>query len=212
MAIATSIIVAGAAIVGAGVAVAGVVQAKKAQKVAANQANEQTLLQNRQLGEELLSAQQRDANQDVRREATISERARERRISRARSQVLENQQIRERINEARIISAQQLAAGGAAGFTGTAGAAAADLATEIGSARTEGAFNVLLQQSQLRQQEIQTGLIEVDTLKGFKNVSKAPAKAQNFRGNTPVAGATRTSSSEIDIFGRSTRRGSGSSR
>lgn len=184
-----AIIGAVAAGTGAAAAVVGVVGAQKSQKEQQLLAQEQQSLQTQQLLELGIDAEQNEANNAVRRDAIIKERDKQRRISRARSEVLETQQRRARINEARIVSAQQIAAGSEAGFTGTAGAAAADLGAAVGAARTEGAFNILLQQSQLRQQDILNKLVDVKTLPGFKDGT--PATAQPLPAPTPFTSADK---------------------
>ena len=199
------------AVVGAVAAVAGAITAKKGAKIAAGQADisaqqvelqrEQVNLQKAQLLETRNRARQEAIDNEVRREATLAERERERRFTRVRANVLETRQIRERINEARLQQAEQLVAGAAAGFAGGATAVVSDLAATIGASRTEGALNILVQQSQLRQQDIQNRLIDVKTLPGFREITPDVG----FSGGQFIGALTPISRSQIP----DTRAGSG---
>lgn len=170
------------AVVGAVSVVAGAITGRKQAKIASGQADisaqqvelqrEQVQLQKSQLLEERNRARQEAVDNEVRRTATLAERELERRFTRVRANVLETRQIRESINAARIQQAEQIAAGASAGFAGAAGAIAADLGAAIGGSRTAGALDILVQQSQLRQQDIQNRLIDVETLPGFRQAPR----------------------------------------
>lgn len=185
MAAVTTAVVVGAAVVGGVVAVK---QAKIAKENAALQQEQARLGQQAALQDQV-SAEQQKLDNAVRRTEVLKERERERRLSRVRADVIESREIRERINEARALQAEQVVAGRTAGFTGASSAIASDLGAAIGQARTEAAATNLLQQSQIRQQDILNNLVEVSTLPGFSLANTAVnAAGETFENGSQTSG------------------------
>ncbi|AUR85188.1 TMhelix containing protein [Vibrio phage 1.077.O._10N.261.45.A10] len=189
MAAVTTVVAVGAAVVGG---VTAIKQSKIAKENARLQREQASLGQQAALQDQV-SAEQQKLDNATRRTAVLAERERERRLSRVRADVIESREIRERINEARALQAEQVVAGRAAGFTGAASAIASDLGAAVGQARTEAAANNLLQQSQLRQQDILNNIVDVSTLPGFSLANTAVnAAGETFENGRQTGGIRPT--------------------